>query len=71
MLNKLLKINDNEPIRMDDEVGKLKEMYMSYNNEMQGFEGKEIARLNSTLRYVYIRGRARVEERERKREVCL
>jgi len=35
--------------RMDDEVGKLKEMYMSYNNEMQGFEGKEIARLNSTL----------------------
>jgi len=35
--------------RMDDEVSKLKEMYVSYNSEIKGFEGKEIARLNTTL----------------------
>ena len=36
--------------RMDDEVSKLKEMYVSYNSEIKGFEGKEIARLNTTLK---------------------
>ena len=35
---------------MDEEVKNLRELYVSYNAEIKGFEGREIARLNATLK---------------------
>ena len=34
---------------MDDEVASLREMYLSYNNEIKGLEGREIARLSTSM----------------------
>ncbi|XP_023328322.1 uncharacterized protein LOC111701320 isoform X2 [Eurytemora carolleeae] len=35
--------------KMDDEVASLREMYLSYNNEIKGLEGREIARLSTSM----------------------